>query len=240
MKRITPLKLSLVALLIGVFSYPQWIFSARPAEFEFREIPVQIDVQTLHARQILGGPETSSLTWRGPKMAELLYQTVLNELAPEHRAIAPKIVSGVLKASLKHGMDPLFLLAMIKTETRFNPNAVGRHGEIGLMQILPRTAQWMAIRLDLKWTGPEALKDPEFNIRLGAAYVDFLRNRLGRAGLDYVSAYNMGAGNVFKLRAMLIVPAIYANKVMHNYRSLAHRLTVASAVKAEFRVSLAE
>jgi soluble lytic murein transglycosylase len=240
MKTLTPLKWSLIVMQIGMLSYPQSIHSAGAIGFEFNEIPLEIPMQTKHARQILGGPEASELTWRGPKMAELLFQRVNGEIAAKHLYLAPQIVSGVLKASLQHGMDPLLLLALIKTESGFNPNARGRHGEIGLMQIMPRTAQWMALRMNITWRGPEALNDPEYNIRLATAYLDFLRRRFSAVGTDYVSAYNMGAANVRRLKAKAVQPAIYANKVLKNYRSLNHQLTIAVTPKPEMRVSLSE
>lgn len=156
-----------------------------------------------------------------------LLESATEELAPEHRVLAFAIATTVLKVSLHYEMDPFLLLAMIKTESRFKPLVRGLHGEIGLMQILPQTAQWMAVRMGMKWNGPESLFDPETNIRVSTAYLNFLRTRFGAKNMDYVSAYNMGAANVRRLKAQDISPEIYANKVLGNYRSIQAQVSLA-------------
>ncbi|MFX5793561.1 transglycosylase SLT domain-containing protein, partial [Acinetobacter baumannii] len=69
-------------------------------------------------------------------------------------------------------------VAVIDTESSFRPNARGSHGEIGLMQLKPSTAQWIARRHGLPWWGPATLLDPAAIVRLGAAYLSDIRNRL--------------------------------------------------------------
>jgi soluble lytic murein transglycosylase len=115
-------------------------------------------------------------------------------------------------------MDPLFLLAVIATESQFNLKAHGLHGEIGLMQILPKTAHWLATRAGLPRNFD--LHDPAVNIRVGAAYFARLRKKFNGIGTRYVAAYNMGTSNVRRLLALRAEPRIYPDKVLVNYRKL--------------------
>lgn len=228
------------AMAMGALFHSESLQSAVSEEQEYLRIPLQAEVQLNHAREVLGASEMLSAKWRTADFARLLNQKIESELSPRNRFLAPVIAGSVLKAALQHDMDPLFLLAMIKTESRFNPNARGRHGEIGLMQIKPRTAQWMAVRSGLTWYGPESLNDPAVNIRLATAYLSYLRSRFKNPNLDYVSAYNMGFARVLRLRAQSVQPVIYADKVVGHYRSIRKSLADTAMSASELRVSLAD
>jgi soluble lytic murein transglycosylase len=241
MKTLNMLKAGLYgAVVMSLLFHSESLQSAVSNEPEYRLIPLQMDVHMNHAREILGAGETLGASLRSLDFAELLYQKIEDELSPKNRFLAPVIASAVLKASLQYQMDPLFIMAVIKTESRFNPRARGRHGEIGLMQIKPDTAQWMAVRSGLIWYGPESLNDPAINIRLATAYLGYLRSRFDGAGRDYVSAYNMGFANVLRFKKRSVQPAIYANKVVNNYRYMNKALARAAISVPELRVSLAD
>lgn len=230
--------LALIMSLLGLI-YAQPLFSARMGSLEYRWIPVEISAQLKHEQEILGMRSGTSQMWRTQNMHEIVHVQIERNLAPEHQKLASKMTSAVLKASLQFEMDPLFLLAMIKTESGFDPNVRGSHGEIGLMQILPQTAQWMAVRSGIRWLGAEALKDPEYNIRLGVSYLSFLRGHFKNAGLDYVSAYNMGPKNVRRLRAKSVAPTIYASKIVQHYKNMHKRVAAVISQSQELKVSLA-
>jgi soluble lytic murein transglycosylase len=128
-------------------------------------------------------------------------------------------------------MDPLFLLAVIMTESRFDLDAVGTHGEIGLMQVLPVTAKWLAPQAGL----PENfdLHDPAMNIRLGATYFAKLRQTFKHKGNRYISAYNMGVVNVRRLLATNVEPMAYSNRVLSNYSRIYMAVGAAAVPVAE-------
>jgi hypothetical protein len=97
-------------------------------------------------------------------------------------------------------LDFRILLAIADKESGFRPDMVGRAGEIGLMQMLPATAEAVAKRLGLDYTPPVpgrngayaslgSLADPTFNVRVGAEY---LRWQIDRYGLNALAlrAYN--------------------------------------------------
>ena len=86
-------------------------------------------------------------------------------------------------AALKYRIDPDFVRAVIHTESRFNPYAVGAAGEIGLMQVLPGGAVSDYARLHrIDVPGKTALLDPGLNIDIGTWYL--------AAGMDIYCKYD--------------------------------------------------
>jgi soluble lytic murein transglycosylase-like protein len=75
------------------------------------------------------------------------------------------------------GVDPLLVLAVIHVESRFDRYAVSPQGAVGLMQLLPATAQALAGEIGLEWTSDDLLFDPEVNVRLGTRYLRQLVER---------------------------------------------------------------
>lgn len=70
----------------------------------------------------------------------------------------------LLTEARKHGLDPRLLKSIMAAESEFNPKALSPKGAMGLMQVLPSTAESMGV--------PRALlKDPYLNIKAGAAYI---------------------------------------------------------------------
>jgi soluble lytic murein transglycosylase len=100
----------------------------------------------------------------------------------------------VVKYSDEFGLDKALVYAVIKVESDFKKDAVSKSGALGLMQILPNTAKWIAKEL-----GEEYLKDkmlePETNILYGCFYLDYLFDRFGDMEI-VICAYNAGEGKV--------------------------------------------
>jgi soluble lytic murein transglycosylase len=90
------------------------------------------------------------------------------------------------------GLDPALVCSVVRAESRFHANAVSPHGAVGLMQLMPDTAGWIALRLGL--TAPD-LYDPETNLRFGTWYLRYLIDRYGRVDLA-LAAYNAGPTRV--------------------------------------------
>src|SRR5690606_24077181 len=101
----------------------------------------------------------------------------------------------------RHGLDPYFVVALIRQESLFNPKAKSGAGAVGLMQVMPRTGRAVATRLGIRNFRDEMLTDPEINIRIGTAILaDHLRNYGGRVE-DVLIAYNAGAGRLGRWRS---------------------------------------
>ncbi len=103
----------------------------------------------------------------------------------------------VLASSREYGLDPDLVFAVIRTESSFETNVVSRSGAMGLMQIMPGTAEWIASRRGFRYDSKK-IYEPSYNIDLGcyllSYLIDYYKNDLRLA----VAAYNAGAGNVDK------------------------------------------
>ncbi len=100
------------------------------------------------------------------------------------------------EASRNHGIDVELLKALIATESGFEATAVSPKGAVGLMQVLPSTAQRYGVSADRKQSVEKKLTDPRINIRAGARYLRYLLD-LFPGQLDLaLAAYNAGEGAV--------------------------------------------
>ena len=144
-----------------------------------------------------------------------------------------KLTRSLVKLSRENSYDPIFLLAIIKTESKFNPNAIGSHGEIGLMQIKPDTAEWICKKLGIHWRGAQALKDPAYNVMVGSYYFKYLKKVLNSKSLKYISAYNMGLG-ALKRKTSKQYP--YFDRVIENYLAIYSELKLIKQSTAQVAV----
>ncbi|QTN29563.1 lytic transglycosylase domain-containing protein [Rhodoferax sp. AJA081-3] len=95
-----------------------------------------------------------------------------------------------------HQLDMALLQAVIHTESRFNPTAVSPKGAVGLMQVMPATAERYGLANDQRGTVSAKLTDPKTNIQTGARYLrDLIKMFPGQLELA-VAAYNAGEGAV--------------------------------------------
>jgi soluble lytic murein transglycosylase len=94
-------------------------------------------------------------------------------------------------------LDPALLAAVIYQESRFRAGARSASGAIGLMQLLPSTAQGIADHTGGTRYKPSDLYDPEINVRYGAWYLRHLMDKYGTERLA-LAAYNAGQDNVDK------------------------------------------
>jgi len=100
------------------------------------------------------------------------------------------------EASKDQGIDYELLKALIATESGFNARAVSPKGAVGLMQIMPATAERYGIRGDSRTPVGKKLADPRTNIKTGTRYLRYLLDLFpGRLELA-LAAYNAGEGAV--------------------------------------------
>ncbi|MGG7076862.1 lytic transglycosylase domain-containing protein [Clostridium sardiniense] len=101
------------------------------------------------------------------------------------------------KYSKEYNLDPLFVLSIIKAESKFNPNAHSHKDAYGLMQITESTGKWIAEQMEMKNYSTDMLYNEETNIKMGCWYLNNLNKEFGDRDL-VISAYNAGRGNVNK------------------------------------------
>lgn len=94
-----------------------------------------------------------------------------------------------------YDLDPALLAAVVYTESRFRPDARSSAGAVGLMQLLPTTAQGIATRTGGKRFVESDLLDPEINVRYGSWYLRSLVRRFGDLGTA-LAAYHAGPTQV--------------------------------------------
>jgi len=124
----------------------------------------------------------------------------------------------VVLESQRAGIPAELVLALIQVESSGNAFAVSPVGAMGLMQLLPSTAEEVAADLGIQWTGAPMLFDPVANVRLGVEYLRQLIDRYDDVSTA-LAAYNWGPGRIGeKLRAGETIPVGYANKVLARYR----------------------
>jgi soluble lytic murein transglycosylase len=92
-------------------------------------------------------------------------------------------------------LDPALLAAVIYSESKFRAGARSSSGAIGLMQLLPATAEGIAVRTGGSRFRVDDLYVPEINIRYGAWYLRHLLDKYGDERLA-LAAYNAGQENV--------------------------------------------
>ncbi len=100
------------------------------------------------------------------------------------------------EASQAYNIDFELLQALIATESGFDTNAVSPKGAVGLMQLMPPTAQRYGVSGDAKTPIEKKLTDPKTNIKAGSRYLRDLINMFpGKLELA-LAAYNAGEGAV--------------------------------------------
>ncbi len=100
---------------------------------------------------------------------------------------SPRILRLVEKISESKGLDPRLVLAVIAAESAFDANAVSPRHAMGLMQLLPKTADRYGVRDPF---------DSEQNIRGGTTYLRWLLRRFAGDLTLTLAAYNAGEGAV--------------------------------------------
>ena len=100
----------------------------------------------------------------------------------------------VEKYSVEYGLEKELVLAVIKAESDFQETAVSKSGAIGLMQIIPRTAKWIATEFNEIYER-QKMFEPETNIKYGCFYLNYLFDKFKKQDV-VICAYNAGEGVV--------------------------------------------
>ena len=94
-------------------------------------------------------------------------------------------------AATRTGLDPLFVAAVVREESSYDPRARSRVGARGLMQLMPDTARPLARAQGLTFREGELLDDPGANLEMGTTYIAQLVRDFGEPRVA-VAAYNAG------------------------------------------------
>ena len=140
-----------------------------------------------------------------PKVIESVEVGVPTQSGPE-----ASINELVEESARNHGVDPLLVHSVIKTESNYNPNAVSSKGAQGLMQLMPATARDLGVKNPM---------NPRENIEGGVKFLKYLQTQFNDPALA-LAAYNAGEGAVRRYNWIPPYPETqdYVVKVARNYR----------------------
>ncbi|MBM7117126.1 transglycosylase SLT domain-containing protein [Archangium primigenium] len=134
-----------------------------------------------------------------------------------------RLAMAIVREARANGLDPLLVVAVIRTESSFNNYAVSQVGAMGLMQVMPDTGTYLADKAGFKLQRSTNLFDSELNVELGTAYLANLISRFGTPERALV-AYNAGPTLARKILGQTDVRerfmAGYPAKVMREFRRL--------------------
>lgn len=93
--------------------------------------------------------------------------------------------------SQKYNIEPVLIFSLIKTESNFNKDAISSKGAVGLMQIMPSTAIFIADELKFNNFTVDDLLIPKINIEFGVYYLNYLIKKFENIDTA-ICAYNAG------------------------------------------------
>jgi len=109
-------------------------------------------------------------------------------------AYALPFESSIRRWSARAGLDPMLVAGVVHQESAFDPDARSGKNAIGLMQLLPETARLLARAQKIGYSRSR-LTDPDYNVRLGTAYLAQLVKQFGTTEAA-LAAYNAGEDRV--------------------------------------------
>lgn len=192
-------------------------------EEEVRESPLKLLLDDLEARvRTKGRSRVVNLRQPAPKISKSKAVAVMKTLAYNHPKVplrpgtqefekvrqqvfkvirshskkgtdVARLASEIVSESWNQQYDPLFVAAVIKSESAFNTFATSHVGAKGLMQIMPDTGKYVA---DISGMPRGSLTDPGYNLKLGIKYLKYLENMFEGNRVLTLIAYNWGPGHL--------------------------------------------
>jgi len=123
------------------------------------------------------------------------YQALRQELTYWQARYPLPFFEEITTWSQKRQLNPFLVTALIRQESRFEPEIRSVAGAVGLMQVMPSTGEWIAQKIDLKEYNKE---NPQDNMRLGTWYLDYTHEQYDGNSMLAIASYNAGPGNVAK------------------------------------------
>ncbi len=164
-----------------------------------------------------GSEDTTALLHERVMWIEGVLEERATRLTPEQRY---QVAEELVRSEREEGIDAVLLLALIEQESHFDPHARSSRGALGLMQVRPFVGEEVATQQGIPWSGPDTLRDPELNVRIGTRYFAEMK-RMYRENTLALAAYNMGPYRVKRMLARGEIPnPPYVFQVLERYHSL--------------------
>jgi len=111
-------------------------------------------------------------------------------------------------------LDEAWVYGLMRQESRFQTEIRSSAGAMGLMQLMPATARWVAKRIGMSDFQQSRVTDVDVNIRLGTYYLRYVYDLLDESPVLASAAYNAGPGRARQWRAGIPMEgAIYAETI---------------------------
>src|SRR5574341_634470 len=173
--------LELIRLGIRIEGVREWLFTIRPFD----------DVQLLAASELAKRNGVYDRAIHTADRTVRLHNFTLRYPVPYHDVIREYAAS--------HGVDEAWVLGLVRQESRFNTDARSGAGAAGLMQVMPRTARYVAAKMGLRNYRARSVTDLETNVTLGTGYLKLVMEQLGHPVLAS-AAYNAGPARARRWR----------------------------------------
>ncbi|MEO5374539.1 MAG: lytic transglycosylase domain-containing protein [Alphaproteobacteria bacterium] len=98
----------------------------------------------------------------------------------------------VISVPTREPPERALVLSVVRQESNFQPTAVSSAGAQGLMQLLPTTAKQVAKAINVTFTPSSLVTDPNYNMKLGAAYLQQVIDSFDGSYVLAIAAYNAG------------------------------------------------
>ncbi|HXF78781.1 MAG TPA: transglycosylase SLT domain-containing protein [Usitatibacter sp.] len=191
--------------------------------------------RNLDDRSLLAAAELARQANEPDRAINIADRTVqLHDLAQRFPTLHREALAAAAK---QNDLDEALVYGIIRQESRFNTDARSSAGAMGLMQLMPSTARWVARQTDVKPFRTDMLASPETNVQMGTYYLRRVMNALGHPILA-TAAYNAGPGRARRwlderpLEGAIYTETIpfnetreYVKKVFTNAWYYRHRLT---------------
>ena len=141
----------------------------------------------------LDADDTGRLAALMEEMDQSYYAVLLGKAAAARGIIVPSAyfpMHGVADMDLP--VEPALSLAIARRESEFNAGAGSPVGALGLMQLMPATAQEVAGFLDLPYSKARLTSDWTYNAQLGSKYLSVLQDQFGFSPVQIAAGYNAG------------------------------------------------
>ena len=223
------LSLAVLASTLAVSARAEiWAYRDKLGVTHYADRPVSSRYELLYRGSGMGGPiARPSPGGAGVGRSHASAVTRI-ELSTRFKAVRHLI----REAASEHGLEFELLQAVIATESGFDPGAVSPKGAVGLMQLIPETAERFGVRPQGRQSVSDRLTDPRTNIQAGSRYLAWLINYFNGDVRLAVAAYNAGEGAVLKAgRRIPNYPETisYVQKVTELHGSLKPPRTVSQA-----------
>lgn len=113
----------------------------------------------------------------------------------------PKIAGNSPLGKMSGSVEHPLVLAIIRQESAYRTDAISAAGARGLMQLMPQTAQEVAVKLSLPYSAGRLLTDTDYNLTLGQTYFGSVLNRFDGSYVLALAGYNAGPYRAQQWRA---------------------------------------